>query len=191
MWYLYLLNQFSWKSTPIRPFYDLWPLKKRSDEEVSMNTFNLWFKTNKLTPYPLKSVKVENFTPLDLYLTFDPWMKGQTKRSQWKLLIYGTRRTIWHLKLWNRLKLKIGPQFDLVWPLTPEGKVGRRGHHEHFWSMDQDEQFDISTFEIGQTWRFDLLRKGLMKRSPWTSLIAGSIRTIWYLNLWNRLKLKI
>ena len=54
-----------------------------------------------------------------LFLTFDSWRKGRTKRSQWTLLIYGSRRTIWHLNLWNRLKLKIGSLFDLFLTFDP------------------------------------------------------------------------
>ena len=98
-------------------FFDLWPLKERSDEEVIMNTFDLWFKTNKLTPQALKSVEVENWTPIWPFLTFDPWRKGRAKRSPWTLLIYGSRRTIWHLNLWNRTNLKIWPL--ILTPVTP------------------------------------------------------------------------
>ena len=52
-----------------------------------------------------------------LFLTFDSWRKGRTKRSQWTLLIYGSRRTIWHLNLWNRTNLKIWPL--ILTPVTP------------------------------------------------------------------------
>ena len=100
-------------------FFDLWSLKERSDEEVTMNTFDHWFNTNNLTPKSLKSVEVENWTFLWPFLTFDLLRKGLKKRSPWILLIAGSIRTIWHLNLWNRLKLKIGPFCDLFWPLTP------------------------------------------------------------------------
>ena len=33
----------------IWPFFNLWPLKERSEEEVTMDTFDCWFKTNNLT----------------------------------------------------------------------------------------------------------------------------------------------
>ena len=50
---------------------------------------------------------------------------------------------------------KLDPYLTSLWPLTPEGKVGRRGQHEHFWSMVQNEQFDTSSFEIGWSWKLD------------------------------------
>ena len=63
--------------------------------------------------------------------------------------------------------------------------------------MFQNEHLDTLTFEIRQSWKFDLsfdlwpLRKNQTMGSPLTLLITVPRRTIWHLNFWNRMKLKI
>ena len=53
----------------------------------------------------------------DLLCDLWPLRKCQMMRSQWWLLITASRPTIWHLNLWNWIKLRNWP---FSWPLTPK-----------------------------------------------------------------------
>ena len=146
-------------------------------------------------------VEIGQSWKFDLYVDLWPRRKGRASGSPWQLLIRQSwkspRRTFWHLNLTPLSKSDKVENLTFLLTFDPKERVGRRGHHDNFWSCGRDEQFDTSIVEIGQSWKFDLSvdlwprRKGRMSGSPWQLLIVSPRRTIWHLNRWNRTKLKI
>ena len=105
------------------------------------------------------------------FLTFDPWRRGRTKRSQWTLLISGSRRTIWHLNLWNQLKLKFGPLFDLSLTFDPwrKGRTKRSpwtllivGSRRTIWHLNLWNRTKLKIWPLFDLWP---LKEGHTKRS--------------------------
>ena len=116
------------------------------------------------------------------------------RKSPWSFLIYGSRRTIWLLNLWNRFKLKFWPLFDLSLIFTSWRK-GRKGQ-----TITKKSQWTLLIIgSIRRIWDLNLNLWNRLKLKigtgfdlfwQWTLLISGLRQTIWHLNLCNRLKLK-
>ena len=96
----------------IWPFFDLWPLIRRSDKEVTVDTFAFLTKTNTFTLFLLS---FDTFCNLTFLLIFDPLTVGRMKRSPWTLMHVCPTPTHWHNYFCHLTHFVIWP----FWPLNP------------------------------------------------------------------------